>query len=167
MQYTSLHNFEPMQSNSIALPFLVEVKYLLSVPVLVVRMPNILQNYPAFAHLDYLSKRVPSGLRLKNYLVYCLRKLISCLVVCIKALRPSSLAQPVFTSSFTLVSAMVFRGQDLWRSHPIFQWRFHQFFVGLKYAVPIFATYLVVDKLVNGSDDHHHHENGHASDNHH
>lgn len=40
---------------------------------------------------------------------------------------------------------MVLRGQDLWRRHPIFRWKWTDAFPGLREGAALFATYVVVD----------------------
>ena len=55
---------------------------------------------------------------------------------------------------------MVWGANDMWRHHPLIARGYRASLPGLKYAVPIFAAYVVVDTLF-GSDGHHGHH--HAS----
>lgn len=44
---------------------------------------------------------------------------------------------------------MVFQGQDAWRKHPLLAGCYRKPFPGLKTAVGIFATYVVVEAIYN------------------
>ena len=62
---------------------------------------------------------------------------------------------------------MVLRGQDAWRRHPIFRWKWTDAFPGLREGAALFATYVVVDyawgKLAPKKEGHGHgHGDAHA-----
>lgn len=55
---------------------------------------------------------------------------------------------------------MVFRGQDLWRKHPIFRWRVTDALPGLREGAGAFGLYLAAEwvyKKFNGADEEDHH----------
>jgi hypothetical protein len=61
-----------------------------------------------------------------------------------------------------LRSRMVLRGQDAWRRHPIFRWKFTDAFPGMREGAALFALYVGYDKFLAPKEEEGHHGHGSA-----